>query len=56
MPAKENCKHTQINDEDHELFDFDHEIEPMLNVLCNKILEQAQMLVLEEDELKIMKA
>jgi hypothetical protein len=39
MPAKENCKHTQIFDEDYELFDFDAEIEPMLNVLCSKTLE-----------------
>ena len=34
MPAKENCKSTQIEPEDHELFDFDAEVEPMLNVLC----------------------
>lgn len=39
MPAKENCKYTQIYDEDPELFDFDAEIEPMLNVLCSKTLE-----------------
>jgi hypothetical protein len=56
MPAKENCKHTQIFDEDYELFDFDAEIEPMLNVLCSKTLEQARMMVLEEEELRIMKA
>ena len=34
MPAKENCKSTQIDPEDYELFDFDAEVEPMLNVLC----------------------
>ena len=54
MPAKENCKSTQIFDGDQELFDFDKEVEPMLNVLCLKTLEQARMEVLEENELKIM--
>lgn len=55
MPLKENCKHTQIFDEDPDLFDFDTEIEPMLNVLVRKTLEQARMLVLEDEELRIMK-
>lgn len=55
MPAKENCKATQIFDEDPDLFDFDGEIEPMLNVLVSKTLEQAQMMVLEEAELRVMK-
>jgi len=55
MPAKENCKATQIYDADAELFDFDKEVEPMLNVLVLKTLEQARMEVLEEEELKIMK-
>lgn len=36
-------------------FDFDEEVEPMLNVLLLKTLEQAQMEVLEEEELKIMR-
>jgi hypothetical protein len=54
MPAKENCKYTQIFDGDYELFDFDKEVEPMLNVLCLKTLEQARMEVLEENELRIM--
>lgn len=40
---------------DAELFDFDKEVEPMLNVLCLKTLEQARMEVLEETELEIMK-
>jgi hypothetical protein len=31
------------------------EIEPMLNVLISKTLEQARMRVLEEEELRIMK-
>ena len=55
MPSKENCKHTQIYDEDPDLFDFDTEIEPMLNVLVRKTLEQARMLVLEDEELRVMK-
>ena len=54
MPAKENCKATQIFDGDHELFNFNKEVEPMLNVLCLKTLEQARMEVLEENELRIM--
>ena len=55
MPAKENCKATQIFDADYELFNFDEEVEPMLNVLCLKTLEQARMEVLEECELTTMK-
>jgi hypothetical protein len=55
MPAKENCKHTQIYDGDYELFDFDKEVEPMLNVLIEKTLDQARMEVLEEHELSIIK-
>lgn len=55
MPSKENCKATQIYDGDHELFDFEKEVAPMLNVLVLKTLEQARMEVLEEEELKIMK-
>ena len=39
MPAKEFCKGTQIYDGDYELFDFDKEVEPMLNVLIEKTLE-----------------
>jgi hypothetical protein len=41
--------------DDDEPFDFDTEIEPMLNVLVRKTLEQARMLVLEDEELRIMK-
>ena len=55
MPSKDNCKATQIFDGDHDLFDFEKEVEPMLNVLVLKTLEQARMEVLEEEELKIMK-
>jgi|TARA_B110000305_G_C19369634_1_gene603773 hypothetical protein len=50
MPDKENCKHTQIYEGDVELFNFNEEVEPMLNVLCQKTLEQARMEVLEETE------
>jgi hypothetical protein len=55
MPAKENCKATQIFEGDAELFDFNSEVEPMLNVLISKTLEQARMEVLEETELEIIK-
>ena len=34
-----------------ELFDFDLEVEPILEVLVGKVLEQSLMEVLEEDEL-----
>jgi regulator of sirC expression with transglutaminase-like and TPR domain len=55
MPSKDCCKSTQIYDGDYELFDFDKEVEPMLNVLIEKTLEQARMEVLEEYELRIIK-
>lgn len=38
------------------MFNFNEEVEPMLNVLCSKTLEQARMEVLEETELEIMKS
>jgi hypothetical protein len=56
MPAPDCCKSTQIEEGDPELFDFNAEVEPMLNVLCSKTLEQARMEVLEETELEIIKA
>jgi len=56
MPSKENCKATQIYEGDAELFNFNEEVEPMLNVLCSKTLEQARMEVLEETELAIIKS
>jgi hypothetical protein len=34
-----------------ELFDFDAEVEPLLEVLVGKVLEQALMEVLEEEEI-----
>lgn len=51
MPAKECCKATQIYDGDHELFDFDKEVAPMLQVLVEKTLDLAHFEVLEEHEL-----
>ena len=44
---------TQI--EDGDLFDFDFEVEPILDVLVGKPLEQAMMEVLEEEELEAMR-
>jgi len=46
-------KGTQI--EDGDLFHFDDEVEPILNVLTTKVLEQSRMEVLEEEEIKAMK-
>lgn len=42
--------HTQI--EDDELFDFDTEVEPILQVLVGKSVEQGRMEVIEEDEIE----
>lgn len=56
MPDLSNCKETQIDEGDAELFDFNAESEPLLNVLCSKTLEQARMEVLEEKELEIIQA
>ena len=41
--------------EDNELFIFDDEVQPMLEVLCGKTLELSRMEVLEEEELREMK-
>lgn len=50
MPAKIGVDaKTQIYDGD--LFDFDREVEPILEVLVGKTLEQSMMEVLEEEEL-----
>lgn len=40
--------------EDNELFLFDDEVEPILQVLCGKTLEVARMEILQEEELKEM--
>jgi len=44
---------TQV--EDGELFDFDAEVEPILEVLVGKTLEQSMMEVMEEEELSNMR-
>lgn len=50
MPAKIGYDlATQV--EDGDLFDFDREVEPLLEVLVGKTLEQSMMEVLEEEEL-----
>lgn len=41
---------------DGELFDFDLEVQPMLDVIVGKTLEQALMEVMEEDELHRIRA
>lgn len=47
-------RETQI--EDGELFDFDVEVEPILQVIVGKTLEQSRMEVLEEEELEAMRS
>ena len=47
-------RETQI--EEGDLFDFDFEVEPILQVLVGKTLEQSLMEVLEEEELANMRA
>jgi hypothetical protein len=37
------------------LFDFDEEVDPILEVLITKTLEQGRMEVIEEEELKRIK-
>jgi len=46
--------HTQV--EDGEIFNFDFEVEPILDVLVNKTLEQSIMEVEEEHEIESMKS
>merc|ERR1719359_1691794 len=54
MPAKIGVDiDTQI--EEGELFDFDVEVEPVLEVLVGKTLEQSMMEVLEEEELESLR-
>merc|ERR1719482_1172302 len=54
MPAKIGMDiETQI--EEGELFDFDVECEPVLEVLVGKTLEQSMMEVLEEEELESLR-
>lgn len=54
MPKKTGeDRETQIWD--GELFKFDYEVEPILQVLVGKTLEQGRMEVLEEEELRVMR-
>merc|ERR1712066_1133177 len=54
MPAKIGVDiETQI--EEGDLFDFDMEVEPVLEVLVGKTLEQSMMEVLEEEELESLR-
>lgn len=55
MPKKTGADvTTQI--EPGDLFDFDFEVEPVLEVLVGKVLEQGLTEVMEEEELKAMRA
>lgn len=54
MPEKTGLdRDTQV--EDGELFDFNEEVEPILQVLVGKTMEQSRMEVLEEEEVEAMK-
>lgn len=53
LPKKEGIDvETQI--QDGEIFDFDYEVKPILNVLCGKTLQISLLEVLEEEEFKFM--
>lgn len=53
LPVKTGTdKETQIYD--GELFDFNYEVEPLLEVLCGRTLDQSRVEVLEEEELRVM--
>ena len=54
MPQKRGVDKKTLT-EDNELFDFDEEVKPILEVLCGKTLELSRMEVLEEEELREMK-
>ena len=45
-------KATQIFDEDPDLFDYENEVEPILQVLVGKSIEHARIEVIEEHEEK----
>ncbi|XP_060745414.1 radial spoke head protein 3 homolog [Tachysurus vachellii] len=55
IPAKSG-KDAATQIEDGELFDFDLEVEPVLQVLVGKTIEQALLEVLEEEELAGLRA
>lgn len=53
VPAKSGVdKSTQVEDD---LFDFDFEVDPILEVIVGKTMEQAMMEVLEEEEMENLK-
>merc|ERR1719293_525704 len=54
MPAKIGVD-TETQIEEGELFDFDREVEPVLEILVGKTLEQSMMEVLEEEELESLR-
>jgi len=41
--------------EEGDLFHFDHEVEPILDVLVGKTLEQAMLEVIQEEEIELMR-
>ncbi|XP_029351634.1 radial spoke head protein 3 homolog [Echeneis naucrates] len=55
IPAKSG-KDAETQIEDGELFDFDSEVQPMLEVLVGKTIEQSLLEVMEEEELACLKA
>jgi len=51
IPNEEGlCKATQIFDGEYELFDYENEVEPILQVLVGKSIEHARIEVIEEFE------
>ena len=54
LPRKEG-EDVETQVEDGELFDFDLEVDPILEVLVGKVIEQGRMEVLEEEELRTMR-
>ncbi|KAM3859846.1 radial spoke head protein 3 homolog [Diretmus argenteus] len=55
IPAKSG-KDVATQIEEGELFDFDREVQPVLEVLVGKTLEQSLLEVMEEEELACMRA
>ena len=57
MPNPEGeIKGIQVNDKDPDLFDFNLEVEPILQVLVGKALEHAQIEIIEDHErIELMK-
>jgi len=51
IPNEEgHCKATQIFDGEYEMFDYENEVEPILQVLVGKSIEHARIEVIEEYE------